>query len=70
MSQSRSMSIAEVGANYGVGLILSMLITYYVLPIWGFEQSVSAAVLATAIFTLASLARMYVIRRAFNWIGG
>ena len=69
MSQSRRMSLVEVATNYAIGIALSWLITYYLMPVWGFEQSVSAASWATAVYTVASVVRTYAVRRVFNKFG-
>ena len=69
MSQSRRMSLVEVATNYIIWITLSLLITYYLMPIWGLEQSVSTAMWVTAVYTVASVVRLYILRRAFNWIG-
>jgi len=67
--QSRRMSLVEVAANYAIGITLSWLITYYLMPTWGFEQSVSAASWATGVYTVASVIRSYALRRVFNRMG-
>jgi len=69
VSQSRRMSLVEVATNYIIWITLSLLITYYLMPIWGLEQSVSTAMWVTAVYTVASVVRLYILRRAFNWIG-
>lgn len=69
MTQSPRMSMAEVGTNYAIGISVSWLLSWYVLPYWGFEQSVGSATAVTAIYTVTSIIRAYAIRRTFNWIG-
>jgi hypothetical protein len=66
MRQSRRASMIEVGTNYAVGFVLAWVLGYYVLPLWGMEQSAAAATYVTAIYTAVSIARSYVVRRAFN----
>lgn len=67
--QSRRMSAYETATNYTVGFTVSWLIGWYVLPMWGFEQSASAATSITVICTIVSVIRSYTVRRIFNWIG-
>ena len=64
--QSRASSFAESGANLGVGIAVSWIITFWVLPWWGLEPSVGQAVEITMMYTVASVARSYALRRAFN----
>ena len=64
--QSRTSSFAESVANLAAGLIVSWAITFWVLPWWGLEPSVGQAVEISLLYTLASIARSYALRRAFN----
>ena len=64
--QTRASSFAESCANLAVGLVVSWLLTYWVLPLWGYAPSVGQATEIALVFTLASVARSYGIRRAFN----
>ena len=57
--QSRSMSWAEAVANTAVGYAVAVVTTAIVLPMFGIS----------AIFTVVSLIRSYVLRRAFNTMG-
>lgn len=66
MTQSRRSSLTESLVNIAVGSVISWLLGYYALPIWGFQQSVSSATQVTILYTIASVLRSYVIRRAFN----
>lgn len=66
MSQSRSMSALEVGCNYAAGFLIAWVLSYFVLPYWGFEQSASASLAVTIIYTVVSVGRSYVCRRIFN----
>ena len=66
MSQSRASGFAESFANLGVGIVVSWLITFWALPWWGLEPSVGQAVEITLVYTAASVARCYALRRAFN----
>jgi uncharacterized membrane protein YbjE (DUF340 family) len=66
--QSRRMSALETMANLTVGIIISWLLGYFLLPYWGFEQTASAATTVTLVYTVASVIRSYTIRRVFNWL--
>jgi len=58
----------EVATNLWVGLVLSVLVTYFVMPVWGFEPSPQDAIEVTAMFTVVSVIRNYIIRRIFTRI--
>ena len=64
--QSRTSSFTESLANLAAGLVVSWMLTFYVLPWWGYAPSVGQAVEITLMYTLASVARSYALRRAFN----
>jgi hypothetical protein len=64
--QKRSHSFYEALTNVAVGIAVSGLITYYILPVWGFEPRIVQALEITAVYTLASVVRSYIVRRAFN----
>ena len=64
--QSRMMSAAEAVANVLVGYVISLAATAVVLPAFGYAVTVSDAVGISLVFTVISLARSYLIRRAFN----
>lgn len=66
MSQSRLGSAAEAVTNVAIGYGVSVVANLMVLPAWGYEVSVSEAAGIGLIFTAISLARSYVLRRAFN----
>lgn len=66
MSQSRKASFTEALVNVGVGFIVSVAITAVVFPLYGHEVSLSHNIQITLIFTVASVARGYVLRRFFN----
>ena len=68
MSQSRSASLIEAATNVTCGLVVSWAITVLVLPVWGFEPSLTEALEITAVYTVASLIRSYGVRRAGEWV--
>lgn len=66
MMQNRIQSLAESVTNIVVGLVVSWSVTWGLMPLWGFIPSVGDAVQISAMFTVISLARTYVLRRIFN----
>lgn len=60
------MSIGETMANIAVGLVVSLALTFWVLPWWGYVPTVGQAIEITLVFTGASIVRMYAMRRAFE----
>lgn len=66
MNQSRLLSLIESALNVGLGFIISYWVGLVVYPLFGFQVSSTKVLTLTLIFTVASLARMYAIRRFFN----
>ncbi len=66
MSQSRLSSLAETCASIAIGFAVSMVITAWLLPAYGHPVSLTDNLQITAIYTVASIARGYFVRRAFN----
>lgn len=66
MTQSRTQSAIETAVSTAVGFGVSMLVQAVVFPLYGFHATTSQNAQITAIFTVASLARAYVLRRFFN----
>lgn len=66
--QSHAHSWLEAAANIGVGFAVSLVITAYLLPAFGHHITLAENVAMTSIFTVASLARSYALRRIFNRI--
>jgi uncharacterized membrane protein (DUF485 family) len=66
MQQSRLGSLYEAGFNIIIGFGVSFGANWLVLPLFGFNVSVSQNFAIGGIYTLISLARSYVIRRWFN----
>ena len=70
MIQSRSHSLIEAVANTISGFALSMLAVQFVFPMFGVRMDIGQNFAATAIMTIVSLARSYVIRRVFVRVHG
>lgn len=66
--QSRRSSFVEAATNVGVGIIVAWAVTLAVFPLLGYEPTVAKSLYISLIFTVASLARSYVLRRIFERI--
>lgn len=64
--QSKLKSLVETSANIIIGFAVSMILTAIVLPYYGHDVSLSHNFEITLIFTVASFARGYFVRRFFN----
>ena len=67
--QTRRMSAVESIANVVAGYGVSVVATALALPAFGLKVGGAQALGISAVFTIISLVRSYVLRRAFNWIG-
>ena len=68
MKQSRRMSLVEALANVAVGYGVAVATQLAVFPMFGLHASLSENLAIGAIFTGASIARSYALRRAFEAI--
>lgn len=64
--QSRLMSLAEAGANIAIGYVVAVLTQILVFPLFGLDATLGENLMIGGLFTVASLARAYVLRRLFN----
>lgn len=64
--QTRTLSAVETITSTLTGLAVSMALTAWIMPLYGFHPTVGENAQITAIFTAASIARGYIIRRLFN----
>lgn len=64
--QPRSVSAIEVLVGTVAGFFVSLVLTFTVLPAFGYAVTSSHAWGITAIYTGASLLRGYIVRRMFN----
>ena len=55
----------ETAADVCIGFCGAMLLTHFVLPIWGYKPTIISDLEITAIYTLWALLRKYWIRRIF-----
>lgn len=66
MNQSRLESFVEACINVGIGFIVSFTIQLITFPMFGIHVSMGTHLGVITVFTVASVARSYVIRRFFN----
>lgn len=66
MSQSRAQSAIESAAGTAIGFAVSWAATPPILAAFGHTASAGQAFGITCIYTVLSLARGYIVRRAFN----
>jgi len=66
MEQTRAGSLFEACINTAVGFFLSLALSVIVYPMFGHAFTMAQNVGITIIFTVASIARGYVVRRWFN----
>ena len=63
---TRRLDAAEAVTSTAVGFAVSWVLTFAVLPLWGLHPSAGEALAITAVYTAASVARGYAVRRAFR----
>ena len=66
MTQSRAMSAAESVANVAIGYGVAVASQIVILPLFGVHLALADNLAIGAWFTVISLARSYIVRRAFN----
>ena len=64
--QTKYQSFIEANISTAIGFIVSYILSYTVLPLYGVEQSHSVSFQITLIYTIASIFRGYFVRRYFN----
>lgn len=64
--QTRSLSAIEAITSTAIGFGVSLALTFTVLPAFGYAVTAPDAWGITAIYTAASIARSYAVRRMFN----
>ena len=70
MTQSSLMSAVESVSNVAIGYGVALVTQLAVFPLFGLAVSLGDNLMIGAIFTVVSLVRSYVVRRAFNAIRG
>lgn len=66
MRQSRRMSMVEAVANVAVGYGIAVATQAMVFPMFGLNASLSDNLAIGGLFTIASIARGYTLRRLFE----
>lgn len=66
MKQTKWQSFLEANISTFIGFIVSYILSYTVLPLYGVEQSHTVSFQITMIYTVASIFRGYFVRRYFN----
>ena len=66
---TRRLDATEAVTSTAVGFAVSWVLTFAVLPLWGLHPSAGEALAITAVYTAASVARGYAVRRVFRHIG-
>lgn len=66
MKQSNLMSWVETFLNTGIGFVIAIATQVLVFPMFGYEPPLSTNFKIALIFTVVSLVRGYVMRRAFE----
>lgn len=64
--QTRRSSLIEAAISTAIGFAVSVAITSIVMPAYGHPVSFGENLQITLIFTVASIARSYAVRRFFN----
>jgi hypothetical protein len=68
MKQTRRMSLIEAITNVLLGFGVAVLTQIIVFPLFGLEVSLGENLAIGGLFTLASIARSYALRRVFEAI--
>lgn len=66
MTQTRLQSLIEALVNVGIGMVVSVLLSLVVYPLFGHAFTLAQNVGLTLVFTVASIVRSYAVRRWFN----
>lgn len=66
MSQSRRMSMVETLAGVAIGFAVSVALSHIIYPLFGHSFTLAQNMGITVIFTVVSIVRSYLVRRAFN----
>ena len=68
MKQSRLMSLAESVANVLVGYGVAVVTQILIFPVFGLHATLAQNLKMGAVFTVASIARSFALRRVFEAI--
>lgn len=65
--QSKRHSMLEACLNTASGMVISLIASWIIYPLYGFHPTAMQNLSIVVIFTVISVARSYMWRRAFNW---
>lgn len=65
--QSRRASMTEAAVNMAIGYFIAILAQAAIFPLFGVHLPMSQHAAMGGLFTVVSLVRSYLLRRAFNW---
>ena len=68
IGQSKRASMIEALANVAIGYSISVAANMVVMPAFGYQVTAAQAASMGLIFTVISIVRSYMLRRAFNWL--
>ena len=68
-TQSKEESFLEAGTNVAIGFALALLTQALAYPLLGITSTPAANSIVALIFTVVSLIRSYLVRRAFETFG-
>lgn len=68
MEQSKRASLLESLANTFIGFVISIVVGYFVFPMFGMPKSLASSFWITVVFTVVSIGRNYIVRRVFNFL--
>lgn len=66
--QSKRNSAFEAATNVAFGYLVSVLANVLILPVFGYNVTLGDSFAIGLAFTVVSLVRSYLLRRAFNWL--
>ena len=66
--QSKRNSAFEAATNVAIGYLVSVLANVLILPAFGYNVTIGDSFAIGLAFTVVSLVRSYLLRRAFNWL--
>ncbi len=64
----KKQAFIEAIVNTAFGFIVSMFLSYYMLPFFGLHKSIETSFEVVFVFTIASVLRNYLVRRIFQVI--
>lgn len=66
--QSRKMSFVESTASVVAGFIITVLIQYWIYPVFGITVPASSALVISVVIVFAAFVKNFSLRRLFNYI--